>query len=107
MTINAFAYRLITFKYKRIQRNKEGRLGKACSDRKRGSHGQKPQDQQPFKLWQVLAILLGFLFVQSLLIEGQWVREIPYSQFEQLLDEGRLQDLEVGEERIRGRIVPP
>lgn len=82
-------------------------MATASSDRKSGSHGQKPQDQQPFKLWQVLAILLGFLFVQSLLIEGQGVREIPYSQFEQLLDEGRLQDLEVGEERIRGRIVPP
>src|SRR5690606_8795188 len=107
MTINAFAHRLITFKNKRLPRNKEGRLATASSDRKSGSHGQKPQDQQPFKLWQVLAILLGFLFVQSLLIEGQGVREIPYSQFEQLLDEGRLQDLEVGEERIRGRIVPP
>src|SRR5690606_24411232 len=107
MTINAFAHRLITFKNKRLPRNKEGRLATASSDRKSGSQGQKPRDQQPFKLWQVLAILLGFLFVQSLLIEGQGVREIPYSQFEQLLDEGRLQDLEVGEERIRGRIVPP
>lgn len=73
----------------------------------RGEGGTAPQGQQPFKLWHVLAFFFGFLLLQSLLLGDTSVRELPYSQFEQLLDDGRLQDLEVGEERITGQIVPP
>src|SRR5690625_4970773 len=75
--------------------------------RRRQPGGPKLQNQQHFRLWYLLAALLGFLFLQNLFFEGAAVRELDYNQFERLLDEGRLHDLEVGEEKITGRIEPP
>ncbi|MDF2096208.1 ATP-dependent zinc metalloprotease FtsH [Fodinicurvata sp. CAU 1616] len=54
-----------------------------------------------------MLILLSVMLLQSLLVESGTVRDMPYSEFEVLLEEGRLQDIEVAEDRITGTINPP
>jgi len=72
---------------------------------KRG--GEQPGEQPPFKLWQMLALVFGVLLLQSLLLQSGTVRDLPYSEFQLLLEQGRLQDIEVAEDRITGRFEPP
>ncbi|WP_437124252.1 ATP-dependent zinc metalloprotease FtsH [Aquibaculum arenosum] len=69
--------------------------------------GEQQGSEPPFKLWHLMLILLSVMLLQSLLVESGTVRDMPYSEFEVLLEEGRLQDIEVAEDRITGTINPP
>jgi cell division protease FtsH len=58
--------------------------------------------------WYFVLAFLGLLLVQDLLGEvGKNVEEIPYSKFQDMLHQGKLDDLVVGTDRIEGTIKAP
>jgi len=72
---------------------------------------QKPGRQLParprFNIWGVL--LLAYLLVNLgiSMVESRDVAEIPYSRFEELLEQGRVEQLQVGEETVTGKLKDP
>ncbi len=52
--------------------------------------------------WYVVLALLGIILLRDLWVETQSVETIPYSEFEQLLAEGQVENVVVGSETIRG-----
>ncbi len=58
-------------------------------------------------LWYMALALIGIFLLNSLLLQGRSVQTISYSQFEEDLDKGRLTDLVVGSNEIRGKYKEP
>ena len=72
-----------------------------------GDGNREPSDPSQkrihFSLWYFLAAVIMLMLLQSYLAEPQ--RDpIPYSQFKQLVQEDRVQNLVLGSERIRGEM---
>ncbi|TVQ28974.1 MAG: ATP-dependent metallopeptidase FtsH/Yme1/Tma family protein [Geminicoccaceae bacterium] len=63
--------------------------------------------QQNFSFWYLVAALILILAFQSLLEEQQRYEQITYSTFERYLEQARIDDLVVSENRITGRIIDP
>ena len=57
--------------------------------------------------WYVVLALLGIILLRDLWVETQSVETIPYSEFEQLLAEGQVENVVVGSETIRGDFTEP
>ena len=55
-------------------------------------------------VWYILAAGLGILFVQWALANYAQVEPIPFSQFEQLVDEGKVAEVAVGQDTIQGKV---
>ncbi len=53
-------------------------------------------------IWYVIAAILAVLFVRSWWVETQQVETIPYSRFEALVDEGRIESVYVTQKQIQG-----
>jgi cell division protease FtsH len=60
-----------------------------------------------FNLLYLLFALLGALLLQSWWQTSQSVEVVPYSEFEQLLAEGRFTELTLGDRLISGKLVTP
>jgi cell division protease FtsH len=58
-------------------------------------------------LWYTVAALLAIVFVQQWWAERQRVETIPYSQFEALVREGKVREVHVTENFIRGTATEP
>ncbi len=58
-------------------------------------------------IWYFILAMLGILVLQSLWGQGQQVEVIPYSRFQALLEEGRIAEITVSENHIRGRLSEP
>jgi cell division protease FtsH len=54
--------------------------------------------------WYVVAALVGILIVQSLYIQGTRPEPIPYSRFQALLDEGKVAEIAITQNHIRGTL---
>jgi cell division protease FtsH len=54
-------------------------------------------------------LLLTYLLVNFgiTLVESRDLAEIPYSRFEELLDQGRIEELQVGDETVTGKLKDP
>lgn len=52
--------------------------------------------------WYILAALLGVYLLHSAWLRTQTVETIPYSRFEADLDKGKIKDVTVGADTIRG-----
>jgi len=65
----------------------------------------KDRAQFHFNYWMIA--ILVFLGLQYLLSAQQEVATIPYSEFEQHLKEGRIEELAITERRIEGRLKEP
>jgi len=67
---------------------------------------QKPKIKREFgfDILYFLAALFAVLLIRDFLVATSHVREIPYSEFKQLLDKGEVKDLVVGPARITGTI---
>ncbi|ROR32058.1 ATP-dependent zinc metalloprotease FtsH [Inmirania thermothiophila] len=63
--------------------------------------------EQQFNLGYLLVALLGILMLQHLWVQATQVETIPYSRFEQLLEEGRVDHIVIGSNYITGDIVRP
>jgi cell division protease FtsH len=61
--------------------------------------------QTNFNIWYVIAAGLLILFLQGLWQQAKEVEQIPYSQFRQFLESGRINELTITETRIMGDIT--
>jgi cell division protease FtsH len=57
-----------------------------------------------YNLWYVLAAVLGILLLQAFWQQYQQVQPIPYSQFQSDLREGKIDDIVISDQSIRGTI---
>ncbi|MBB3102185.1 ATP-dependent zinc metalloprotease FtsH [Azomonas macrocytogenes] len=65
------------------------------------------KQQAQFHIGYWFIAVLGFMLIQNLLTERQQVAQIPYSEFEQYLKEGRITELAVSERQIEGTLKEP
>jgi cell division protease FtsH len=61
--------------------------------------------QTHFNIWYVIAAGLFILFLQGIWQQAKEVEQIPYSQFRQFLESGRINELTITETRIMGDIT--
>ena len=54
--------------------------------------------------WYIVAAVFGILLVQSLYIQGTKIAPIPYSRFQTLLDQGKVDEIAITQNRIRGTL---
>ena len=68
----------------------------------------EPEERkQQFAIWYIFAAFLGVMLIQYLWLQYTQVETIPYSQFEQLLDENKISEVLVGSETIQGTLKEP
>jgi len=68
----------------------------------------EPEERKhQFAIWYVFAAFLGVMLIQSLWLRFTQVDTIPYSQFEQLLDENKIAKVLVGQETVQGTLKEP
>ena len=60
-----------------------------------------------FNAWYVVVAVLGMLVLQAIFQRAQQVEPLPYSQFREYLEQGKLDDLLITETRITGKIKNP
>ncbi|HUC10930.1 MAG TPA: ATP-dependent zinc metalloprotease FtsH [Stellaceae bacterium] len=54
--------------------------------------------------WYVIAAILGMLWIQSLYLQSTQRTSIPYSKFQTLLDQNKIDDIEIGPNYIEGSL---
>jgi cell division protease FtsH len=76
---------------------------------KTGSRTLKEPEERKhqFVTWYIFAAFLGVMLVQFLWLRFTQVDTIPYSQFEQLLDENKIAEVLVGQETVQGTLKEP
>src|SRR5437879_5614261 len=68
----------------------------------------EPEERKhQFATWYIFAAFLGVMLIQSLWLSFNQVETIPYSQFEQLLDGGKIAEVLVGADSIQGKLKEP
>ena len=65
------------------------------------------QRQGRFNLWYWIAAILGLLVIQYLVATSNQVAPIPYSQFQQLLREGKVAEVGISERYVQGTLKEP
>src|SRR3974390_43245 len=60
-----------------------------------------------FATWYIFAAFLGLMLIQYLWLQYTQIETIPYSQFEQLLNENKISEVLVGSETIQGTLKEP
>jgi len=63
--------------------------------------------KQQWTLWYVAATVIGVLLIQQLWTTYQQVETIPYSQFEQLVADGKVAQVTIGQDTITGALKEP
>jgi cell division protease FtsH len=63
--------------------------------------------KRQFVIWYVLAAMMGVLLFQAWWASYSQIETIPYSQFESLLDQGKVADVTVGTDSIQGTLKEP
>src|SRR5687767_6663444 len=67
-----------------------------------------PMDNKTkFNLWYVAAALFGLLLIQSLWTAYRQVEPIAYSEFQQYLQNGQIEEVVVSENFIQGTLKQP
>ncbi|MGO9401711.1 MAG: ATP-dependent zinc metalloprotease FtsH [Xanthobacteraceae bacterium] len=68
----------------------------------------EPEERKhQFATWYIFAAFLGVMLIQYLWLQYTQVETIPYSQFEQLLDENKISEVLVGSDTIQGTLKEP
>ena len=63
----------------------------------------EPEERKhQFAIWYLFVAFLGVMLVQFLWLRFTQVDTIPYSQFEQLVDENKIEEVLVGQETVQG-----
>ena len=60
-----------------------------------------------FNTWYFIAAVLAVLLLQNLWIQSRQVEPIPYSEFREYLQDGRIKEVTITENRIRGVLAQP
>jgi len=85
-------------------------------DKRDEKHNPTTNNRQPkeaddrkhqFAIWYFFAAFLGVMLIQYLWLQYSQIETIPYSQFEQLLDENKIADVIVGSDTIQGTLKEP
>ena len=63
--------------------------------------------KRQFMVWYVLAAVLGVLLFQAFWSSYSQVETIPYSEFETLLDQGKVAEVTVGADSVQGALKEP
>jgi cell division protease FtsH len=63
--------------------------------------------KRQFMIWYVLAAVLGVLLFQAFWSSYSQIETIPYSEFETLLDRGKVAEVTVGADSIQGTLKEP
>ncbi|SFP54579.1 membrane protease FtsH catalytic subunit [Nitrosomonas cryotolerans] len=61
-------------------------------------------DKAHINFWYVMAAVLGMLFLQNLYIQYTKVEPIPYSRFQVLLEQGKIDEIAITENHIYGTL---
>src|SRR5215813_7568596 len=68
----------------------------------------EPEERKhQFAIWYIFAAFLGVMLVQVLWLRFTQIDTIPYSQFEQLVDENKIAEVQVGQETVQGILKEP
>ncbi len=65
------------------------------------------QRQTQIHIWYVIAAVLAVIWLRDLWVASQRVEEISYSAFEQALNDGRIESVEVDGATLRGTYRKP
>ncbi len=60
-----------------------------------------------FNTWYWVAAILGILLIQYFIATAQQIAPIPYSQFQQLLRDGKVSEIGISDRFIQGRLKEP
>ena len=63
--------------------------------------------QTRFSIWYVFVAVWGVLLLHRLWVETAQIEQIPYSQFESYLNEGRIAEVQVSQDYIQGKLKDP
>ena len=63
--------------------------------------------EHQINFWYVIGALLAMMAIQSLLFQPTHIKTIPYSEFQQLIDQDKVTDLVIGPTRITGTYKEP
>jgi cell division protease FtsH len=63
--------------------------------------------QTQIHFWYVMLALIGVVFIRDLWVAADSTALIPYSQFEDYLQQGAVDDVVIGSEKIRGTFTVP
>lgn len=80
--------------------------GKDAKSRSGGRPAPEERKHQ-FAIWYIFAAFLGVMLIQSVWLRYTQVDTIPYSQFEQLLADGKIAEVLVGPDSIQGTLKEP
>ncbi|WP_375565819.1 ATP-dependent zinc metalloprotease FtsH [Oceaniradius stylonematis] len=58
-------------------------------------------------IWYIVLAIFGVVLLRDLWVQSQAIAPIPYSQFEDYLDEGLIDEVVVGSEYVRGTFTMP
>lgn len=60
-----------------------------------------------FHLWYAFLAVWGVLALNNLWVQATQVEQIPYSQFQAYLEEGRIEEISITQNHIRGKLKDP
>jgi cell division protease FtsH len=63
--------------------------------------------QKQINIWYVLIAIFGIMLLQNLWSQGKQTEVVPYSQFQAYLEQGKVAEIVVTENQIRGRFKEP
>ena len=52
--------------------------------------------EHQINFWYIIAAVMAVMLIQDLLYQPTHIKTIPYSEFEQLADQGKITDIVVG-----------
>src|SRR6202162_2009379 len=100
-TESAPVWRLLRFFGLENQRDKE-------SPTANNRPPKEPEERKhQFAIWYFFAAFLGVMLIQYLWVQYTQIETIPYSQFEQLLDQNKISEVLVGSDTIQGTLKEP
>ncbi|MEJ2132313.1 MAG: ATP-dependent metallopeptidase FtsH/Yme1/Tma family protein, partial [Gammaproteobacteria bacterium] len=57
--------------------------------------------------WYIVLAVLALLAIQQFWAQSQQVETIPYSEFQQLLKDGKIAEIGIAADNIRGKLKEP
>lgn len=63
--------------------------------------------EHQINFWYIMVAIFGVMMIQSLLVQEPHTKVIPYSEFQQLVEQGKVTDLVVGPTQITGAYSEP
>jgi cell division protease FtsH len=85
----------------------DNRSDKDSPTAKKGRTKEPDDRKHQFAIWYFFAAFLGVMLIQYLWVQYTQIETIPYSQFEQLLDQNKISEVLVGSDSIQGTLKEP